>query len=169
MDAGYTTIPFYTVRLDEIVSEAVRRFERISTQSGNKISIDLVPDQHHSDTQIDFEIQGDAYLLRCLIENLIDNAIKYSKNTNQGIVVRLKELPGSFILEVEDHGVGLTNDEISGLFKRFQRDSKKSIETQGAGLGLVIVKRIAELHHGMIEFSSSMKQGTIAHVELRKS
>ena len=65
--------------------------------------------------------------------------------------------------------MGLTKEEIAGLFKRFQRDAKKSLETQGAGLGLMIVKRIAELHRGIITFSSAPDLGTIARVELRKS
>ena len=173
MDAGYTTIPFHTVRLDEIIFEAVRRYSRVAEQAGIKLSIDLIPDQTHTDTEIDFELQGDTYLLRCLVENLIDNSVKYSKNsdfnTKKVIVVRLKELHDLYILEVEDHGMGLTAEEIAGLFKRFQRDSKKSLEAKGAGLGLTIVKRIAELHGGNITFSSSPDLGTIAHVELKKS
>ena len=169
MDAGYGSVPFQTVRLDEIVTEAIRRYHRLAEKSGVKISIDFKPNEHHSDTQIDFEMMGDAFLLRCLVENLIDNAIKYSKGSDLVIYVRLKEFEDRFELEVEDHGLGLSKNEQVDLFKRFQRDPKKSIEVQGAGLGLVIVKRIAELHRGTITLSNSVPTGTTARVEMRKS
>jgi signal transduction histidine kinase len=168
MDAGFGEVPFQTVRLDEIVTESVRRYRRLAEQAGLKIVIELSPDLTHSDSQIDFEMSGDAYLLRCLVENLIDNAIKYSKGANLGVTVRLQETASEFILEVEDHGLGLTESELADLFKRFQRDPKKSLQAQGAGLGLVIVKRIAELHHGEISLLQNNPVGTCARVEFQK-
>ena len=169
MDAGYETVPFQTVRLDEIVTEAVRRYHRIAEESKIALTLELKPYTANSDTQIDFELEGDAYLLRCLIENLIDNAIKYSKGAKLGVMVRLMESATSFTLEVEDHGLGISEEERLELFKRFQRDPKKSLEAQGSGLGLVIVKRIAELHHGSVDLQSVKNQGTQVRVELRKS
>ncbi len=169
MDAGYGSIPFQTVRLDEIVTEAVKRFGRIAEKGGHKIALDLMPYPANSDEQIDFELQGDGYLLRCMIENLIDNAIKYSIGAKEDISVRLGEFSDRFVLEVQDHGLGITEKELADLFQRFQRDPKKSLQAQGAGLGLVIVKRIAELHHGNVSFKSETGLGTVARVELRKS
>jgi signal transduction histidine kinase len=169
MDAGYGSVPFQTVRIDEIVNEAVRRYSRIGDRTGITLSLELTPYQSQTDAQIDFELQGDAYLLRCLVENLIDNAMKYSRETDRAVAVRLQETASLFVLEVEDHGLGLAADELSDLFQRFQRDPGKSVNVQGAGLGLVIVKRIAELHQGKIEFFSQKGLGTTARVELRKS
>jgi signal transduction histidine kinase len=168
MDAGYGNVPFQTVRLDEIVTEAVRRYSRMAEKQALKLSIELLPLLSHSETQIDFEMQGDAFLLRCLIENLLDNAIKYSSGSSAAILVRLREFESSFVLEVEDHGLGFSSEETADLFQRFQRDPKKSLQVAGAGLGLVIVKRIAELHQGVITFSSVKGVGTTARVELKK-
>ena len=169
MDAGYGSIPFHTVRLDEIVTESVKRFGRVAEKHGLKISFDLMPYPANSDDQIDFEFQGESYLLRSMVENLLDNAIKYSTGAKEGISVRLSELSTSFVLEVQDHGLGITEKELADLFQRFQRDPKKSLQAQGSGLGLVIVKRIAELHNGFIELKSEKGQGTVARVEIRKS
>ncbi len=168
MDAGYGAIPFETVRLDEIVTETVNRFDRIEQRTGKRISLELNPFSGNSDTQIDFEFQGDTHLLRCLVENLIDNAIKYSKGASQGVLVRLTEAQDRFLLEIQDHGLGISEQEIQNLFQRFQRDPKKSLKAEGAGLGLVIVKRIAELHRGVISLTSDLGKGTTVRVELRK-
>jgi signal transduction histidine kinase len=169
MDAGYGTVPFHTVRLDEVVSESVRRYRRIDEKLGINISVDLMPNLDHSDAQIDFEIQGDVYLLRCLIDNLIDNAVKYSAKLNRGnISVKLAEFTNSFHLEVEDHGQGMNENELLDLFTRFKRDPKKSLEIQGSGLGLVIVKRIAELHRGEVKIKSTVGLGTTVSIEFKK-
>lgn len=169
MDAGYGTVPFHTVRLDEVVSESVRRYRRVDETMGTKISVELMPNPEHSDTQIDFEFQGDVYLLRCLVDNLIDNAVKYTQGFERGgISVRLSEFTKSFHLEVEDHGQGMSESELSELFTRFKRDPKKSLETQGSGLGLVIVKRIAELHGGQVQIKSTQSLGTTVSIEFLK-
>lgn len=169
MDAGYGTVPFQTIRLDEILTEAVKRYQRIAETNGSKILFEMRPNPSHTDAEIDFEFLGDAYLLRCLVENILDNAIKYSKQTRGEILVHLGEFSDRFILEVKDQGMGISEEENQELFQRFHRDAKKSIQVQGAGLGLVIVKRIAELHRGVIRLTSEKGKGTSVFVELRKS
>lgn len=170
MDAGYESVPMQTVRLDEIVNESARRFQRLAKSLDMKLSLDLKTDQHTTDaSKIDFELHGDPYLLRCLIENLIDNAIKYSANSSdKHVSVRLEEHADRYVVEVTDHGQGLSAEELEKLFQRFQRDPKKSLQVPGSGLGLVIVKRIADLHRGTVRFESVPSQGTTARVELRK-
>lgn len=169
MDAGYDSVPMQTVRLDEIVNESARRFQRLAKSLDLKLSLDLQADRQSSDSKIDFEFQGDPDLLRCLIENLVDNAIKYSASSkDRQVNVRLEEHADRYTLEVTDRGQGLSSEEIEKLFQRFQRDPKKSLHVAGSGLGLVIVKRIAELHRGTVRFDSTPGLGTRVRVELRK-
>jgi two-component system, OmpR family, sensor histidine kinase TctE len=94
-------------------------------------------------------IVGSPFMLRELINNLIDNAIKYTPRGGQ-VVVRLVATK-AIRLEVEDTGVGIPIAERDHVFERFYR--VLGSETGGSGLGLAIVQEIAELHQAKIEVS----------------
>jgi two-component system sensor histidine kinase TctE len=95
-------------------------------------------------------IIGSPFMLRELINNLVDNAIKYTPRGGQ-VVVRLVATK-TIRLEVEDTGVGIPVAERHHVFERFYR--VLGSETDGSGLGLAIVQEIAELHRAKIEVSS---------------
>jgi signal transduction histidine kinase len=93
-------------------------------------------------------LHGDAERLREAMDNLISNAIKYSPSGAE-IVVTVAQEAGETVYAVRDHGPGLSPEDIGRLFGRFQRLSAKPTAGEGStGLGLSIVKRIAELHGG---------------------
>lgn len=92
-------------------------------------------------------IQGENTLLQILVKNLVDNAITYSGH-NSEITVRLVFNPEYAALEVIDNGPGINNEAKSRVFDRFFRIT--SGDTKGAGLGLSIVKQIANLHHAAV-------------------
>ena len=92
-------------------------------------------------------IIGSAFLLRELLKNLIDNAIKYTPQGGQ-VVVRLRIYDG-IRLEVEDTGIGIPIAERHRVFERFYRILESG--TEGSGLGLSIVEEIADLHRATIE------------------
>ncbi len=93
-------------------------------------------------------LHGDAERLREAMDNLISNAIKYSP-TGAEIVVTVIQEEAETIYAVRDHGPGLSPEDTGRLFGRFQRLSAKPTAGEGStGLGLSIVKRIAELHGG---------------------
>jgi signal transduction histidine kinase len=99
-------------------------------------------------------LTGDQERLREAIDNLIGNAIKYSSIGGE-IRVRVMEQDGEAVCAVSDDGPGLSPEDIGRLFGRFQRLSAKPTAGEGStGLGLSIVKRIAELHGGQARAES---------------
>lgn len=95
-------------------------------------------------------LDGDASLLRRMLHNLVDNAVKYGREGGK-VVVRVG--PGGF--EVEDDGPGIGPEHLPRIFDRFYRaDAGRSSEIPGSGLGLAIVKSIAEVHGGKVEVES---------------
>jgi two-component system sensor histidine kinase TctE len=110
------------------------------------------------------EIQGDAFLLREMLGNLIDNAIRYTQPGGQ-VTVRVSREPGNLLLSVEDNGPGIPESEREAVLERFHRVLGTGVE--GAGLGLSIVREIVTRHRGQIRLLSAINnRGTLALVTL---
>ncbi len=106
------------------------------------------------------EVFGDRQHLSQLVDNLIDNAIKYTPEKGQ-IQVRLRTDAVDMILEVEDSGIGISPQYQQRVFERFYRvDKARSQSLGGTGLGLSIVKNIAERHNGNVSVISQLGVGS---------
>lgn len=106
-------------------------------------------------------VDGSPVLLRELVRNLIDNAIKYTRRG--GAVTARTRLAGAVIFEVEDSGVGIPEAERERVFERFYRVLGSGED--GSGLGLPIVREIAELHGAVVTLNPGPNgQGTVAQV-----
>jgi two-component system phosphate regulon sensor histidine kinase PhoR len=102
--------------------------------------------------------------IKQLFINLIGNAIDYSKEESK-ISIRIFDNDHDIVIEVEDNGFGIPEQDINRIFERFYRVHKdRSRVTGGTGLGLSIVKHIVEIHDGNIEVSSKVGVGTIFRV-----
>ncbi|MFO1436337.1 MAG: ATP-binding protein [Gammaproteobacteria bacterium] len=111
------------------------------------------------------QISGEAGWLRVLVRNLLDNALKYTPREGT-IRVRLDEHGDEIILGVSNSGQGLPEDQLRLLGERFWRGSPTG---QGSGLGLSIVRRIAELHGTSPKFShSDSGLGLCVHVPFKR-
>jgi signal transduction histidine kinase len=113
-------------------------------------------------------VRGSAEDLRTAVSNVLDNAVKYSGDT---IDVRVQlEAPDEkrVVLRVQDHGVGIAPDDLKRIFKRFHRVGGRSLaHIKGTGLGLFIVKAIAQKHGGKAFAESEGEgQGTTVVIEL---
>ena len=105
-------------------------------------------------------IVADEEKLYMAIGNLVDNARKYTPESGS-ISVTISVRRGEAYVEVSDSGIGIGPDELSHVFDRFQRASDAVRgNVEGAGLGLYLARRIAELHDGTIEVSSKLGKGT---------
>ncbi len=109
-----------------------------------------VPSALRKDVDLGYEgpdastmVCGDMIRIRILIDNLIDNAIKYSP-TGSTVTTRIEETEGSVILTIEDNGIGIAPEERDAVFQRFYRILGNSVA--GSGLGLSIVQQIATSH-----------------------
>lgn len=105
-------------------------------------------------------------LLEQAIENLVDNAIKYSEPESVVRVVARKAAD-EVIIKVEDHGCGIPKEHLDRIFERFYRvDKARSRKVGGTGLGLAIVRHIVSAHHGRITVESSPGSGSTFFMHL---
>jgi signal transduction histidine kinase len=113
-------------------------------------------------------VRGSADDLRTAVSNVLDNAIKYSGD-QVDVLVRL-ETPDSkkIVLSVQDHGVGISPDDLKRIFRRFHRVTRRSLaHVKGTGLGLFIVRAIAKKHGGnAFALSEGEGHGTTVVMEL---
>ena len=111
-------------------------------------------------------VRGSAEDLRTAVFNVLDNAIKYS---GEAVDVRVRlDSPDEkrVVLSVRDHGVGIPRDDLKTIFKRFYRVNNRALgHVKGTGLGLFIVKSIAEKHGGRV-FATSDGEGEGATITL---
>jgi signal transduction histidine kinase len=107
---------------------------------------------------------GDENLLRHILNNLLTNAVKYSKESG-AVRLILERIDGEAVFHVHDQGIGIPASDQRQLFKPFHRGGNVG-DVPGTGLGLVIVKRSVELHCGRITCQSSEGQGTTFTVNL---
>ena len=109
-------------------------------------------------------VWGNKEMLKELIENLTQNAIRYN-NEGGKVSVSVNERDGRACLVVKDNGIGIPASEQQRIFERFYRvDKSRSKETGGTGLGLAIVKHIVELDDARIELDSAPGVGTTISV-----
>ncbi len=104
------------------------------------------------------EIKGNAWLLRELLTNLVDNALRYTPNGG-AVTVRCGLREDTPFLEVEDNGPGIPKDEREKVFDRFYRISTSPDD--GCGLGLAIVKEITDLHGASISILQGVQRGAL--------
>ena len=109
-------------------------------------------------------INGNRDLLRELIENLVQNSIRYN-NLGGKVLVSVNTIGNSTCLIVKDNGIGIPAADQQRVFERFYRvDKSRSKATGGTGLGLAIVKHIVEIHDAKIELDSAPGVGTTISV-----
>jgi signal transduction histidine kinase len=111
-------------------------------------------------------VRGDPVLLRRVLDNLLDNAQKYS-DPGTSIHVHAAAASDAVLLSVRDHGIGISEEDIPRVTTPFFRtDRSRARKTGGLGLGLSLAKRIVEAHGGTLHVHSQLGEGTDVHVTL---
>jgi two-component system sensor histidine kinase TctE len=156
-----------TLARAEASHEKIHAIERIDLEAlARETTLEWVPAAMEKKIDLGFEgtgwplqINGNSLLLRELIANLIDNAVKYTPR-NGRVTVRTRASEFA-VLEVEDDGPGIPENERKLIFERFYRVLGN--EVPGSGLGLSIVREIAELHRGSVQIRPGQGgRGTLA-------
>jgi two-component system sensor histidine kinase CiaH len=115
----------------------------------------------------DIFINGERLLLQLLVNNLLDNALKYSSK-EKNIFVELHKQVDKICLKVADEGIGISDEEKKKVFEKFYRSGNEAIrKTKGTGLGLYLCKRIAESAKAKIKIMNNQPQGSILIVEFK--
>ncbi len=108
-----------------------------------------------------YAVRGNREQLLILINNLIDNAIKASRQEDEIRISSYRE-KSDIVVEVEDQGIGMEEDQISHIKEAFYRaDKARSRASGGAGLGLAICEKIVQIHHADMSFFSEPGAGTV--------
>lgn len=149
MEAGQLSVEAIPVPARQIVIEAVEAQRTFAASGSLELRLDVVPDVP--------EVSADRDRLLQVFENLIGNAVKFTKPAGH-ITVGAAPRDGEVLFWVADTGAGLTAEELPHVFDRFWQARKA--DRQGAGLGLPIVKGIVEAHGGRIWVDSTPGQGS---------
>jgi heavy metal sensor kinase len=154
-DAGQYLLQPRDFYLDELAGECMHSARTLALAKGISLNLDVVSES---------PIRADESLLRRMILNLLDNAIKY---TSEGgcVNVSCRRMELDYALSITDTGGGIPADLQPRIFERFFRAdearSRAENDGGGAGLGLSISRWIAEAHHGRLELTRSDSSGSI--------
>jgi len=117
--------------------------------------------------EIDMDIKGDIFLLQMLINNLLENAIKYSSK-EKPITCALKKNNQTILMSIADEGEGIADEEKPKIFERFYRiGNELTRKTQGTGLGLYLSKIISQYHNADISVTNNIPAGSIFTVSFK--
>ncbi|HMK25469.1 MAG TPA: HAMP domain-containing sensor histidine kinase [Chitinophagaceae bacterium] len=148
------------VHIHEVIKDVVDNFALQLEDRKGKVEMIL-------DAQND-TIEADEVHLSNLVNNLVDNALKYSKENTPPVVKLSTHSNGKkFSLKIEDNGIGMTRDTLKKIFERFYRAHTGNIHNvKGFGLGLSYVKTMVEAHDGDIKAESILGKGSTFTVDL---
>jgi len=146
-----------SVDINQIIEGSIQKIEKEPAHKNVDFNLDLPPL---------YPIQVDALLIRRVIHNLVENALKYSKENPQ-IKIKTWDDPEWVYIEISDNGVGIDSSDLDHVFDKFYRvKNDASHRIKGTGLGLYLVKYFVELHGGSISVESTLGKGTIFKIIL---
>jgi len=160
VEAGKTVLKISEFSLSKLSYELWQNFREKAEQNEVKLIF-----EHHVNANLD-RFTADKRRVKQILFNLLSNGIKF---TPSGGTVRLKVIrdKNAAIFQVEDTGIGISQEQKSLLFKKFkQLDSPYSRQQGGTGLGLALSKQLVELHNGIIEVESTVNVGSTFTVRL---
>ena len=152
IEAGRKEYRFAPTNVGRIVSEVVEAYRFQIEQQGFELKVDVAPDL--PDVDADSEALGQALL------NLVNNAIKYSREV-KSLSLSVRREGDKVLIAVADRGIGVPKGEHKKIFEKFYRGEASLVhETKGSGLGLSLVEHIMDAHGGSVEIESAPGKGS---------
>ncbi len=160
-DLGERPIELWQVDVPDLLQDVVDAAHVLPAYKGRDVNL-LIPKVPSPFPKI----TGDRDLLVLAIYNLVENALKFTCNSDS-VEIRLGEDGRAILIEVADSGAGIPAEDVSKIFEELYRGSNAR-STEGSGLGLALVHRIIALHGGYIQVRSSQEEprGTVFTVRL---
>ena len=160
VEAGKYTLVSDTFDISDVVRSSVKMIRPSADSAEIVLETDL-PDEEE-----ELLITADRKATRQILLNLLSNAVKFSPKGGT-VVIAAKPHKAGVLLTVKDEGPGMRPEEIARIGQPYnQGQAAKDIEVRGSGLGLSLVKTLAELHGGALKVDSQLGQGTRAMVYL---
>jgi two-component system OmpR family sensor kinase len=160
-DLGERPIELWQVNVPDLLQDVVEAAHSLPAYEGRDVNllIPKVPSPFPA-------ITGDRDLLVLAVYNLVENALKFTCETDS-VEIRLLEDGRAILIEVADSGAGIPAEDVSKIFEELYRGSNAR-STEGSGLGLALVHRIIALHGGRIDVRSSQEEprGTVFTIRL---
>ncbi|MDT8859823.1 ATP-binding protein [Alkalihalobacillus sp. MEB130] len=155
MEAGQQSYEMEPCKVDEVAMEVVRQFKHEKNH-----------DVFFIDEAQNVVVHGDRERLIQVFTNLMSNAIKFSPDGGD-VKIHLRNEQHLLHITIQDQGLGIPEDEVKLLFKKFHRiDNSERRKIGGTGLGLAICKEIIEKHQGTIWIESTEGKGTTIHIKM---
>ena len=153
IDSAKKRYRFRTADLKKTVSNTVRVFRQYVRPQGFNIVFDL-------DEDVPMMVVDEDAISQALI-NLMDNAVKFSRDEKE-VKVELRRMGAKIKISVRDNGIGIAPEDLDRIFDQFYRPKETTeLSGKGAGIGLAIVKHVAEAHGGKVEVQSKQGEGSL--------
>jgi signal transduction histidine kinase len=147
------------LNIRHLIGEVVRMMREQAESRGIELGTKL------SDREV--EIWADELAVKKVFLNLLSNAIKFSRDGGEVCIRVLSDEPGLAVVEFEDHGIGMNEEELERALQPFGQAKPSTTRNYGGtGLGLPITKGLIEAHGGKLAIESRAGQGTIARISL---
>lgn len=156
IEEGRMNYEWKPVQLDLLIEDLVEVYFPVLNKNHNKLEVDM-PEQLPS-------ITADSERLGQMLLNLVNNAIRFTKNDL--IRISARRLGGEVVIAVKDNGIGMSQKQMDAIFDRFTTSKDADDKKTGTGLGLYISKAIIEAHQGHIQVESAEGEGSTFTVYL---
>ncbi len=152
IEAGWVQVSIEPLNIDEVLSDAMTTLQPIAEQYGVSLEPQTSNDCHHW-------VLADFTRCKQILINLITNAIKYNREQGR-VLIRCRVQDDCLRIEVEDTGVGLTDEQQQQLFEPFNRLGAENSNIEGTGVGLALTRQLVEIMQGQIGVQSQAGQGS---------
>jgi signal transduction histidine kinase len=158
IEEGRFAYQFVPTALEEITAKIVKNSQMAAQHNAITLDYEAQPNLP--------TVQADHQKITMAIQNLVDNAIKYSQ-TGGKVRITVKQVDQTLQVAIKDQGIGMSKETQEKIFVKFYRGHEAaSKEPTGSGLGLYIVRNIVKRHHGTITYTSELNKGTTFYITL---
>ena len=159
IESGKIQYEYAPIHIENLIDSVLLDF----TGHAQEVEVEII--FHKPETQLPY-IQADPEKIRSVVQNLVENALQYTRKGGQ-VELSARQEGESIMVFVKDNGIGIPKKQQSGIFNKFFRAENASKErTDGSGLGLFVIKKIVENHGGSVGFDSEENVGTTFYFSL---
>lgn len=161
LEAGVDNLELSSFNVSELAADVIEEQE----ERAKEAKVQLVLKPNNANTQV----QADKAKIAQVFTNLITNSIRYGVE-NGSTTISFHDMADRILVEVEDNGIGISENNLPRLFERFYRvDKSRDRNSGGSGLGLAIVKHIMDAHQQSLNVRSTVGEGSVFSFTLSKA